>query len=341
MNKQLIKELSDLAGVSGKEQLVREYIFEQVKDYCECRTDNLGNLICFKKGDKTPKNTMMFSAHMDEVGFIVTNITESGLLQFTNIGGIDSRVVVGRCVLVGENKVRGIIATKAIHMVSEKEIDSPAKFKDLYIDIGASSRAEALEVVSLADRVTFVPDFREIGTDFIKNKALDDRAGCALLIDMIKTENLPYDTWFVFTTNEETGQAGAGPAAFAIGADIGVIVETTTAGDVSGASEDKYVCHMGGGPVVSFMDKGTIYDHELYKLGFDTAKELGIPCQTKRGVFGGNESRAVQAAGKGVRVMAVSMPARYIHSASCMLKGDDIKNTYKLLAALPAKLGEL
>ena len=169
MNKQLIKELSDLAGVSGREEAVREYILRQVEPYCDCRTDNLGNLICLKKGAKTPKNTQMFSAHMDEVGFIVTNITDSGLLQFTNIGGIDSRVVVGRGVLGGESKVRGVIGTKAIHMVSEKEIDSPAKLKDLYIDIGAVTRKEAEEAVSLADRVTFMPDFRDIGTDFFIN----------------------------------------------------------------------------------------------------------------------------------------------------------------------------
>lgn len=341
MNSQLIKELSDIGGVSGREEAVREYILRQVEGHCTCQVDNLGNLLCFKKGAAVPKNTIMLSAHMDEVGFIITHIGEDGLLRFANIGGIDSRVVVGRSVLVGEKCIRGVIGTKAIHMVTEKEVDKPAKLSDLFIDIGAVSREEAEQAVSLADRVTFVPDYLEFGDGFIKNKALDDRAGCALLIEMIQKESLPFDAYFVFTTNEETGQAGAGPAAFAIGADIGIVVETTTAGDVSGASEDKYVCHMGGGPVVSFMDKGTIYDHALYQLGFHAAQKLNIPCQTKRGVFGGNESRAVQAAGKGVRVMAVSMPARYIHSPSCVLKTEDIDNTYKLLTALVGEVGNL
>lgn len=341
MNSQLMKEISTIGGVSGREDAVREYIIQQIKDHCEYHVDNLGNLICLKKGAAAPKNTVIFSAHMDEVGFIVTYIGDDGLLRFTNIGGIDSRVVVGRSVLVGDKGIRGVIGTKAIHMVTEKEIDKPAKLSDLFIDIGATTKEQAEEAVALADRVTFVPEYLEFGDGFIKNKALDDRAGCALLIEMIQKESLAFDTYFVFTTNEETGQAGAGPAAFGIGADIGIIVETTTAGDVSGASPDRYVCHMGGGPVVSFMDKGTIYDHALYKLGFDVSKKLGIPCQTKQGVFGGNESSDVQAAGKGVRVMAVSMPARYIHSPSCVLKTEDIDNTYKLLTALIEEVGNL
>ncbi|MEG2039269.1 MAG: M42 family peptidase [Oscillospiraceae bacterium] len=337
----LIKILSDINGVSGREDTVRKEIIKIIEGHCEYKTDNLGNLICFKKGKKTPKKTLMFSAHMDEVGFIITNINDDGLLGFTNVGGIDSRVVLGRTVIVGDNNITGIIGSKAIHMVTEKEIDTPYKFKDLFIDIGATTKEQTEKLINLGDRATFTPGFIEFGEDFIKNKALDDRAGCALLISLILQDKIEYDTNFVFTVNEETGQAGAGAAAYSLGAEIAVVVETTTAGDVAGVTEDKYVCNLSGGPVISFMDKGTIYDHELYKMSMKLAKKLEIPHQTKRGVYGGNESKSIQTSGKGVRVIAISLPTRYIHSPSCVLCKKDIKDTEILLKAMIKELGSI
>lgn len=340
MNQALIEKLSVIPGVSGWEAPVREAILAEVGSLCTTHTDNLGNLICFKKGAKTPPKRLMLSAHMDEVGFIITYIHEDGLMSFDAVGGIDSRVVLGKAVVVGEGAHRGVIGTKALHMLSDEEKEKPPKLKDLFIDLGCTTRTQTEALVSIGDRAVFDSTFFSFGDGFIKGKALDDRAGCALLIDLIK-EDLPYDCTFVFTTNEETGMAGAGPAAYGVGAEIGIAVESTTAGDIAGVDEDKYVCHIGGGPVISFMDKGTVYDHALYKAGMALAAKLGIPSQTKRGVFGGNEARAVQASAAGVRVMAVSIPTRYLHSPACVMQEQDVTNTYTLLRHLIAEVQEV
>ena len=335
-----LERLCGLRGISGQEDAVRKVIEQEASPFCGCRTDRLGNLICFKKGRERPKQTILFSAHMDEVGFIVTHISEEGRLGFAPVGGIDSRVVYGKPVLVGENALPGVIAGKALHQLSGEERDKPAKLENLSIDIGASSRAEAQAMVCLGDQVTFRSRFSFLGEEALMGKALDDRAGCALLLEMMERD-LPFDCHFVFTVREEVGGPGAGPAARAVGAGLAVIVENTTAGDVAGAGEDEFVCRQGGGPVVSFMDRGTVYDHHLYRMAFDAAEKKGIPCQTKHGVFGGNESRAVQAAGEGVRVAAVSLPARYIHSPAATLRRDDISHSLLLLEAMLERMGRL
>ena len=328
-----IRDLSAIAGVSGDESRVCSAIANLIADDAELSVDNLGNLIAFKKGREVPKNKILFSAHMDEVGFIVTYIEDSGLLRFTSVGGIDSRVAVGKRVQVGESLATGIIGTKAVHMQKESEREEALPFDKLYIDIGAKSKEEAETMVSLGDRAVFCGTFTNLGDDFILSKALDDRAGCALLISMIKSE-LPYDTYFSFTVQEETGCTGAVAAGYTVNPDISIAIETTTASDIAGVAPDKVVCKLGNGPVVSYMDRGTIYDKELYKLAMETARASNIPVQTKEGVFGGNESRSLQVAKGGSRAMAVNLPCRYLHSPSCVLHKGDIENTESFLPIL-------
>ena len=205
---ELIKELCLLPGISGRENAVRDFIIDQIKNYAEYSIDPLGNLLVFKKGKNPAKNKVMLDAHMDEVGLIVTAITSEGFLRFTKVGGIDSRVILGRTVKVGDKAVNGVIGIKPVHLVDKKaEADIP-KADDLYIDIGAKSKEEAMEYVRLGDSVWFDSDFVEFGDGFVKAKALDDRAGCAVLIEMIKSE-LEYDMWFSFSVQEEIGTRGA------------------------------------------------------------------------------------------------------------------------------------
>ncbi len=329
----MLKTLCLLNGTSGDEKTVRDYIINEIKDYCDYSIDALGSIIAYKKGKKAPAKKVSFNAHMDEVGFIITGITDEGYLRFSTVGGIDSRVCHDRVVTVGKNAVKGVIGDKAYHLLESDEKDKCPPIDKLLIDIGAESRKEAETLVSLGDFAYFSSDYTEFGDGYLKAKALDDRIGCTLLIELIKSE-LEYDTYFCFNVQEEVGLRGSTCTSFAVQSDISVILEATTAADLDGVSGEKRVCVLGEGPVISFMDRRTVYDRELYSLAMETAKNNGIPAQTKTAVAGGNDAGAIQTSGKGSRVLAISVPARYIHSASSVVKLEDVKNTRKLIREL-------
>ncbi|MDE6723404.1 MAG: M42 family peptidase, partial [Eubacterium sp.] len=202
----MLKELCLLNGTSGDEDRIRDYIIDAIKEYCEYSVDALGSILAFKKGKKTPSKKVMLSAHMDEVGFIVTHITDDGYLKFNPVGGIDPRVVIDRVVQIGT--IKGVIGAKAVHLLSDEEKKTAPNFSKLYIDIGASSKEEAEKYVSLGDFAYFSSDYNEFGNGFIKSKALDDRIGCMLMIELIKSD-LEYDTYFCFNVQEEVGLRGA------------------------------------------------------------------------------------------------------------------------------------
>lgn len=328
-----LEKLCGLPGVSGDEEAVRREILREISPYCQCATDALGNLIAVKKGAKRPGNKLLLAAHMDEVGFIVTFVEDSGLLRFDTVGGIDSRVVIGKGVEVGPDRVYGVIGSKAVHMQKPSEREEAPKLEELYIDIGAKSKEEAMEAVRLGDRAVFCAPFLRMRGGKLLGRALDDRAGCALLMALIR-QDLPVDCVFAFTVQEETGCTGAKTAGFSEAADITVTVEATTASDTAGMSANKRVCSQGKGPVLSFMDKGTVYDGDLYRLALSVAQTSGIPVQSKLGVFGGNDSRSLQTAGRGSRALAVSLPCRYIHSPSNVLQESDLHHTLEFLTQL-------
>jgi endoglucanase len=318
-----LEKLCTLNGISGDENEVRNYICSQIEGKCEYHTDAPGNIIAFKKGKKTPTKKLLVDAHMDEVGFIITYIKSDGTLSFASVGGINESVVIGRHVKIGKNKINGVIGSKAVHNLSDDEKNTIPKFKSLYIDIGAENREDAQKYVRTGDSVCFDSEYIKFGDDKIKCKAIDDRAGCAILIDLINSE-LEYDTYFSFSVQEEVGLRGAKTVSFAVNPDFAVIAETTTASDIAGCNDEKRVCELGKGAVVSFMDKSTVYDKELFRLAFDTADEKNIPCQTKTMVAGGNNSGAIHISGNGVRTLAVSVPCRYLHSPSCVAQYSDI-----------------
>lgn len=333
----MLKDLCLLNGTSGDEVRVRDYIINEIKEYLTYEVDNLGSVIAYKKGKKKPNKTVCINAHMDEVGFIITGITSDGYLRFAPVGGIDTKVCLDRAVTVGENRINGVIADKAYHLLEDSEKDKAPSFDKLLIDIGAKSETEAQSVVSLGDFAYFESDYTELGNGYIKAKALDDRIGCMLMIELIKSE-LEYDTVFCFNVQEEVGLRGSKCTSFAVGADISIVLEATTAGDLDGVTGADRVCVLGNGGVVSFMDNRTIYDRELYKLAMNTASENNIPVQTKTAVAGGNDAGSIQTSGKGAKVMALSLPCRYIHSPSSVVKKSDIDNTRKLLKEILKKI---
>lgn len=333
-----ILEICALDGTSGDEGAVREYIMSRI-NADEIITDNLGNLLVFKKGRKTPKNRIVFAAHMDEVGFMATDVTEDGFLRFGAVGGVDPRVVLGRAVRFG-NGTLGVVGTKAVHQQSADERKKAPDFPDMLIDIGASTREEAEKLVKRGDCAVFDSDAFVFGDGFIKSKAIDDRAGCLIMMDMINGDP-EYDAWYAFTVQEEIGTRGAKAAAFTVAPDIAVVLETTTACDIAGSSGDKRVCELGRGCVVSFMDRATIYDRGLYQLARETADKLGIPNQTKTLIAGGNDSGAIHVSRGGVRTCALSVPTRYLHSPSCVAKLSDIEATAKLANAVLGVFAQL
>ncbi len=340
---ELIKRLEELCvldGISGDEGAVRDYIIKAVEGKCEYSIDPLGSVIAFKKGRQTPKHKLLFSAHMDEVGLIVTHICSDGSLKFAEVGGIDPRVLFGKRVYVGKDKHLGVIAGIAIHNLTDKQLEKAADHSDLCIDIGVDSREEAMKLVKPGDSVVFDSEFLRFGEGRIKSKAIDDRAGCAMMIEMINSE-LEYDTYFTFVVQEEVGLRGATAAAYTVDPDYAIVLESTTAADIPSSTEEKRVCEVGKGPVVSYMDRHTIYDKELYDLAFSTAEELGIPCQTKTVVAGGNDAGAIHVSRGGVRTAAVSLPCRYLHSPASVIAAEDMTNAYKLVTAFAERIQKL
>ena len=324
----LLKELCALEGVSGNEGSVRARILEEIKPHAtRVEVDALGNVIAFKKGNQPAKTRLMLSAHMDEVGLILTHITDEGLLKFTMVGGIDQRVLCGKQVVV--NGHFGVIGGKPVHLMKGDEREKAVPVDELSIDIGAENREDAERAVSLGDVASFVSGFDDTGS-MLRGKALDDRVGCALLVELLRRD-LPYDMTVAFCVQEEVGLRGARCAAYSVEPQAAIVVETTTAADVAGVDEGKEVCHLGAGPVVSFMDRSTIYDKEYYRLAFSLAKEAGIACQTKHAVAGGNDAGAIHVSRGGVRTIAVSLPCRYLHAPWGMIAKSDLAATEQLL----------
>ena len=333
----MLKELCRLNAASGREEAVREYLIAQLPSDVSYKVDALGNLIVEKKGKSPAKNKVMLLSHMDEVALIVTYITEEGFLKFAPVGGIDARVLFGKAVSVGPKGVTGLIGGKAIHQCSKAEKDTVPEVEDLYIDIGAQSKEQAEALVALGDNAYFCGEPTEFGDGFLTAKALDDRVGNALMLQMLR-EELPFDMTFCFTVQEEIGTRGAAAAAFTVSPDYAIVIECTTAADLPEVEGHKQVCKLGGGAVVGFMDRGTVYDRALYDLAFRLAKERNIPCQTKTLIAGGNDAAAVHKAAGGVHTLAVSVPCRYIHSPACTAKQADIDSTAKLIRVLAETL---
>lgn len=326
----ILPELCQISGTSGDEERVCAFIQEQIKDHVDSmKVDDLGNLIVQKKGINRSEETLMICAHMDEVGLIIKDISDSGFLKFAFVGGVDRRVAIGKTVTLGDKGVTGLIGLKAYHMVSREEESKTPKTEDLYIDIGATSKEEAEKLVPLGSYGCFVSEVGGFSTDLFKGKALDDRLGCAIMIQLCK-ETLPIDVTFVFTVQEEVGLRGAFGASFSVSPTIALILETTTAADLPEIKGNKKVCQLGKGPVISMIDGGTIYDRKLFELLRATAMQQRIPWQVKEYVAGGNDSRAIQRSKTGVRVAGISAPTRYLHAPSSLLSVTDIKHCYTL-----------
>lgn len=326
----LIRELTELHAVSGNEDAVRNIISEKIRVFAdELTVDTMGNLIAFKRGRAPSGKKTVVSAHMDEVGFIISDITEDGFLKFKCVGGIDPRILLAQNILIGKNRVGGVIGIKAVHLQTADERKNVVKSKDMYVDIGADSKEEALKKVQKGDYACFDSEFTELGGGFVKAKALDDRVGCAMLCELIKRD-YDEDVYFCFSVQEEVGLRGACVIARRLNADRAVILESTTCSDIAGVKPHEYATVSGRGPVLSIMDRASYSDKALNSFICRIADENKIPFQFKQSAMGGNDAGAYQNSGNACKTAVISLPCRYIHSPVSCANTDDILNMYAL-----------
>jgi endoglucanase len=332
-----LKTLTETYGPSGYEDAVRKVILKEVESLAdEVSVDALGNLIVRKKpavGSKTAKKIML-AAHMDEIGIIVSHVDKKGFVRFTNIGGTFGRYTLGARVRF-LNGVTGVVGYDRL-----EQIDSILPINKMYIDVGATSKENC--PVKVGDVAAFERTFIEMG-DRLVAKSLDDRSGVVVLIETLRAITLrqaqggstPNDLYFVFTTQEEVGTRGAGAAAFGVNPEIGIAVDVTPTGDTP--SSIKMVMELGKGPSVKFRDVGMISDPRVVDWMIKAAEKAKIPYQREVLLIGSTDAREIQISRSGVMTGALSIPCRYVHSASEMVDINDLKNSVKLLTAMLSK----
>ena len=327
-----LKTLCELNGASGDERAVRAAVLAAAKEACgDVRIDRMGSVIACKKGRGGHRH-ILFSAHMDEVGFLILDATEEGLLAFRPVGRVDPRAAVSKYVLVGEKKAPGVIGALAIHLQSAEDRRRVLGYDQLYIDIGAKSKDEALSDCPPGSYAYFDAGYREFGDGCVVSKALDGRAGCWNLLRLLEGA-YDADVTCAFVTQEQVGARGSMAAAFASDADTAVILNGVPAGDLGDVDKTRRVCELGLGAAVSFMDPSAIGDPELYRELLSLGQRLSIPCQPARGVAGGGGAASFQRTGPGKRVCVLSVPCRYTHGPSAVARLSDIDAQYRLARA--------
>jgi endoglucanase len=263
---------------------------------------------------------------------MVRGAADDGYLKFGTAGGMDRRLLFGKTVRCGVKKLPGVIGIKASHLTKPKERETVPQLTDMYIDIGASSKDDALKKVPPGEVCAFAAQPEEFGNDFLKAKAIDDRVGCAVLLRLLEDKPV-HDTWFAFTVQEEVGLRGAYTAAYALKPDMALIVEGTTAADNPGLKGAERVCVPGAGVVLNYMDHSAVYDRGLFEQLRAAADAERIPWQLKRVVAGGTDAGAIQRSREGVPVAGIAAAVRYIHAPVSVVSLEDCENVYKLAKA--------
>lgn len=323
----LIKKLTETAGVSGNEEDIRNVIQQEIESYVdEIKQDALGNLIAIKKGNQ---KKIMLAAHMDEIGVIVTHIEDNGFLRFAMVGGVDYKLEFTQRVKF-KNGVVGVV-----YFEETTDTKNNIPFSKCFIDIGAKDRKDAKRLVNIGDTACFVGDMI-VQNNKIISKALDDRLGVAVLIETIKkAPNTSNEIYYVFTVQEEVGARGAKVCAYDISPDLAIAVDVTDTGDMLNDNNMEVSC--GKGVAIKVKDRSLIAHPKAKELLIGTAKENNIPYQLEILECGGTDAGTIHTSGCGVVTGALSIPTRYIHTTSEMADIDDVQNTVKLLCEVVKK----
>lgn len=334
----LLKRLSEASGVSGDEGEVRSLLKEALTLHVdEVTTDALGNLYLKKGIGRKPR--VMVVAHMDEVGLMVVGYEKSGLLRVVKVGSIDDRVLASKVVAIGKDRVPGVIGAKAVHLQKADERTKAIDINNLYIDLGVRSREEAEKLVKIGDYGTFVVTAREAGNNCLIGKAFDNRAGCAILAELLK-EEFDLELNAVFTVQEEVGLRGAGVAAYSLHPDVALVIEATAAADVVGSKEAVHVTKLGDGPALTLMDSTYIAPQQIVDLVAETAEKLNIPYQYRRLTTAGTDAGIISQTHAGILSAVISVPCRYIHSPASIINLDDWQNTLRLARGILNAIAE-
>jgi endoglucanase len=319
-------------GVSGDEGEVRKIVLEEVKPYAdEVRVDALGNVLVtrFGRARQGKRMRVLLDAHMDEVGFMIVAEDGEGIYHFEAVGGLDVRYLVGKQVLVGRERLPGVIGAKPIHLLTSEERTKKVPIDALRIDVGPGGKAK------VGDRAGFATKFRRSGPSIL-SKSIDDRIGVATLIELVRHAPSNLDLCAAFTVQEEIGLRGAKVAAHFFNPDLAIAIDSSPARDLpvfDGGENMTYNTKLGLGPAIYVADNSALHDPRLVRFLRETAEAEKIPYQIRQPGGGGTDSGAIQRSLSGIPTVSVSVPHRYAHSPVSISRVEDWKNTINLLQA--------
>ncbi|MEQ8241136.1 MAG: M42 family metallopeptidase [Cyclobacteriaceae bacterium] len=330
----LLKAICETPGAPGFEQPIRQLIIQEIKNHVDdLKIDNMGNVVAFKKGRSAEKSVMV-AAHMDEIGFLVSHIDEKGFIRFQTLGGFDPKTLTAQRVIIhGKNPIIGVMGSKPIHVMKPDERNKPPKIEEYFIDCGMS-KEELEKVIEIGSPITRERDLIEMG-NCVNCKSIDNRVSVYILVEALKMMQEPaYDTYGVFTVQEEVGIRGANVAAHTLNPDFGIALDTTIAYDLPGAQAHEQVTSLGGGTAVKIMDAMTICDSRMVSFLKQTADKHQIKWQPEILAAGGTDTSGVQRMGKNGSIAgAISIPTRHLHQVIEMADKDDITRSIQLLIA--------
>lgn len=341
---QVLAELCNTPGVPGQEGAVRAQMARYLGAFGELDRDGLGNLCCTAKGT-SDRPRIMVAAHMDEVGFTVSDVTDEGFLRFLPLGGWWEQVMLAQRVTVHTRKgtLSGVVGSKPPHVLPADKRKNMVEKTDMFIDIGAGGRAEAEDWgVRPGDMVVPVCPFERLANPrVLMGKAMDDRSGCATLVELMRLlagKDHPNTVCAVATVQEEVGLRGADVAARTWLPDVAFAFDVGVAGDTPGMRREEARGRLGGGPLLVVLDSSLVPNPALRDLVADTAQDEGIAIQWDALTGGGTDAGRMQFAGSGVPSLFIGFPARYIHSAASIVHQDDLENAARLMAAVIRRL---
>ncbi len=336
MNISLLKKLSETPGAPGFEDKIRDVIIQEISEYVDSITvDNMGNVYAFRKGENPKK--VMIAAHMDEIGFIVTHIDKQGFLTFAPLGGFDPKTLSAQRVIVhGKKDIVGVMGSKPIHVMSPEEREKKVKLTDFFIDLGLPKK-EVEALVEIGTPITRERELIEMG-ECINGKSLDNRISVFVLIEAMKNlskKTLPFDTYAVFTTQEEVGLRGAQVATIQIQPDIALALDTTIAFDLPGSTPAEQVTHLGKGPAIKIMDASVVTHQGLVKHLKQIAQTSNIPWQAEILQAGGTDTAMLQKMVAGGAIAgAISIPTRHLHQVVESVHKQDVAHTIDFVTSV-------
>ncbi|MEK7347374.1 MAG: M42 family metallopeptidase [Candidatus Eisenbacteria bacterium] len=338
-----LEAFSNADGPSGWEAPVRDLVVSAVRDRVDSlEVDAMGSLVArlSPSGARSRRRLphVMLCAHMDEVGFMVTAVEKDGRLRFRKVGGIDPRILLGQVFRVGMNGARGVVGVLPAHLLTNNDMNKVIPIEELFLDIGAASREEALQAISIGDLVAFDTTYEASGR-VRKGKAFDDRVGCAVVASLVQ-KRPPVPVTAVWTVQEEIGLRGAAAAARRVAPDLAIILEGTASGEAPGASPEEQQPRMGGGPTITIQDRSLMADARLVDLLQRTAKRRKISTQWKRPGVGGTDAGRIAISGAGVPAAVVSVACRYIHAPAAYLDIRDPRRVVDLVWHTLESLGK-